>query len=73
MHGDGILVSTWPQCFTVVGVGIDMHALLLAVVNDGDAVGHKDELHGVSKECLVRHDRDNGEKELHGPKTLGIN
>ncbi len=39
MHGDGVLVSRWPQRFTVLGVGIATHALLLAIVNNGDAVG----------------------------------
>ena len=43
MYGGGILVSRWPQRFTVVGVGIAVHTLLLTVVSDGDAVGYEDE------------------------------
>ena len=42
IHGGGVLGSRSPEHFTVVGVGIVVHALLLTVVNDGDAVGHKD-------------------------------
>ena len=49
MHGGGVLVSRWPQRFTVVGVGIAMRALLLAVGGWG-AIRHGDEWHCVTKE-----------------------
>ena len=72
-HGGGILVPRWPQCLTVVRVGIAVHTLLLIVVNDGDAVGHKDEWHRVTKEWLFRNDEYNGKKRRHELKTLGVN
>ena len=35
IHAGGVLASRWSQRFTVVGVGVAVHALLLTVVNDG--------------------------------------
>ena len=52
-------------------VGNAMHALLLAVVNDRDAVVHKGECHRITKEHSDGNNENNGMKERHQLRLWG--